>query len=48
MRNSLTAKNGPKTGLFGRKTRGARGKNDIFSRVFSVFRVVEAPGNILA
>jgi hypothetical protein len=39
MGNSLTPKNGPKTGLFGRKTRGAREKKNIFFRVFSVFRV---------
>jgi hypothetical protein len=38
MRNSLTAKNGPKTGLFGRKTRSAREKKDIVFRVFFVFR----------
>ena len=36
-RNSLTAKNGPPTGLFGRKTGGVRGENDIFFRVFSDF-----------
>jgi hypothetical protein len=37
-RNSLTAKNGPQTGLFGGKTGGPRPKNNIFSCVFSVFR----------
>ena len=44
----MTAKNGPKTGLFGRKTGGRRKKNDIFAIVllhfswFSGTQVIEA------
>ena len=44
----MTAKNGPKTGLFGRKTGGRRKKNDIFAIMllhfswFSGAQVIEA------
>jgi len=36
--NSLTAKMGPKMGLFGRKTAGSRKENVIFFRAFLLLR----------